>query len=122
MEILSDDATDQSYEREIIRLETGAYGGTSIFSSNTATFDKMQQSGEMGIVTDNALYREIVDYYQEVGSRDRNLMEDWLGRWRNMSLKLYGPLAFIQSWERGPMLSSSDIDQVPIPVRQSQQR
>ena len=44
--------------------------------------------------------------------RDNKAAVDWLGRWRDISLRLYGPLAFIQSWESGPTLSNSDIDRI----------
>lgn len=44
--------------------------------------------------------------------RDNKAAVDWLGRWRNISLRPYGPLAFIQSWESDSSLSNSAIDRI----------
>lgn len=99
--LLTDPATDQSFEQELIALEHRAVtGSVASFIPVTLTYEKMQQAGDLTTVRDPALYQTIVEYYQFL---DRGLentgVSAWLAPWRQLSLELYGPLRFIQSWD-----------------------
>jgi hypothetical protein len=100
--MLSNPQTSQLDEKVIIELEYQALdGAVSSFQPNIVTFDKVQQSGELAIVRDSELYQKIVEYYSFRGiNPDMNGVAAWLAPWRQLSLELYGPLNFVQTYDQ----------------------
>ena len=99
--LLSDKATNQDDADEIFELETKfLLGGIGEFEPNITTFEKMQQSGQLSIIKDEQLYRQIIDYYQFNGINPFGGLQDrWLESTQAIIRRLYGSLFFIQSWE-----------------------
>lgn len=99
--MLSDEATNQGDANEIFELETKfLLGGIGEFEPNITTFEKMQQSGQLSIIKDEQLYRQIIDYYQFNGINPfGGLQYRWLESTQAIVRRLYGSLFFIQSWE-----------------------
>ena len=99
--LLTDPLTSQESESKVLELENNALDGSiASFIPNTITFDKVQQSGKLAVVRDNQLYQYIIEYYAFYGiNSDINAVQEWLAPWRQISLELYGPLQFVQTYD-----------------------
>ena len=110
--LLTNPLTQQGREGKLLELESQALdGGIASFDANTVTFDKVQESGALAVVRDSQLYQQIIDYYAFYGiSPELSQVEAWLGPWRQISLDLYGPLQFVQTFD---FASQSDKYKLP---------
>lgn len=112
--LLSDEATNQDDANEIFELEKSLIGSIRTFGPNITTFEKMQQSGQLSIIQDDQLYRQIIGYYQFnginpfVGPGNR-----WLESRDTIIRRIYGSLFFVQTWELTGNVVQSGINYAP---------
>jgi hypothetical protein len=97
--VLSDPNASQEEATRLLELEKLALeGSVASYVPATTTFDKMQTAGDLKVVRDDDLYRELVEYYALRANQlsTLNAVESWLAPWRQLSMRLYGALSFVQ--------------------------